>query len=137
MAERFDCANYPRRFVPLLDRALGFSAAVIGFYRGIQADCAGRILGKQLVRAATSIGANVAEAQGGQSRADFVMKLSIAHKEVRETAYWLLVLQEAKIGDAQLRRNLLDEVQQFTRILGASILTAKRPSDKSGRRVTP
>ena len=54
---------------------------------------AGRTLSRQLIRSGTSIGANVEEAQSGQSRADFISKLQIALKEARETRYWLIPIQ--------------------------------------------
>jgi len=53
------------------------------------------ILSKQILRSGTSIGANVEEAQAGQSRADFVSKISIASKEARETCYWLRLLRDS------------------------------------------
>lgn len=56
-----------------------------------------RTLGNQLLRAGTSIGANVEEAQAGQSKADFISKLSIANKEARETLYWLKLLLASEI----------------------------------------
>lgn len=52
------------------------------------------VLSKQLLRCGTSIGANIEEAIGGQSRPDFLSKLSIAYKEARETLYWLRLLKE-------------------------------------------
>ena len=57
----------------------------------------GRTIGWQLIRSGTSVGANIEEGQGGQSRADFVSKYSIARKEARETLYWLRLLTAAKI----------------------------------------
>ena len=70
-------------------RTKGFSARIIRLFRELEKDSVGRILGKQLLRSGTSIGANVHEAQGGQSRADFISKISMAYKEARETDYWL------------------------------------------------
>ncbi|BBD56520.1 four helix bundle protein [Planktothrix agardhii 1806] len=52
------------------------------------------ILSKQVLRSGTSIGANVEEALGGQSKADFIAKLPIAYKEARETSYWLRLLKD-------------------------------------------
>jgi len=56
-----------------------------------------RTLANQLLRSGTSIGANVEEAQGGQSKADFISKLSIANKEARETLYWIKLLIASNI----------------------------------------
>lgn len=55
------------------------------------------IISKQLVRCGTSIGANVEEATAAQTRKDFIMKMSIASKEARETKYWLRLLQESQV----------------------------------------
>jgi four helix bundle protein len=73
----------------ILERSIGYSLRIIALYRVLNRDHVGRVLGRQLLRAATSIGANAHEAQGGQSRPDFIAKMSIAHKEARECAYWL------------------------------------------------
>ena len=58
------------------------------------------VLSKQILRSGTSIGANVEEAIGGQSKADFIHKLAIAYKEARETSYWLRLLQQIPIKPA-------------------------------------
>ncbi|MCE2457309.1 MAG: four helix bundle protein [Dehalococcoidia bacterium] len=76
-----------------------------------------RLLANQLLRSATSVGANVEEAQAGQSRADFVSKISIACKEARETHYWLRLLSAAGIVDQQRLGDLLDESNQIVAIL--------------------
>jgi len=87
----------------------------------------GRTLGKQLLRAGTSIGANVEEAQAGQSRADFISKNMIALKEARETYYWLRLLSAAQVSSAPGIPELQQEAEELTRILGAIIVSAKRP----------
>ncbi|MGH9492147.1 MAG: four helix bundle protein [Terriglobales bacterium] len=86
----------------------------------------GRTLSWQLLRAGTSIGANVEEAQAGQSRADFISKNAIALKEARETAYWLRLLAAAQIVPQKRISELQSEVAEVKRILGAIVVTAKR-----------
>ena len=76
-----------------------------------------RILANQLLRSGTSIGANVQEAQAGQSRADFVSKYSISRKEARETHYWLRLLVETEIVAQDKLANLIDECNQLIAIL--------------------
>ncbi len=76
-----------------------------------------RVLANQLLRSGTSIGANVEEGQAGQSRADFVSKMSIACKEARETHYWLRLLVAAEIVDQTRLSGLLDESNQLVAIL--------------------
>ena len=81
----------------------------------------GRTLANQLLRSGTSIGANVEEGQAGQSRADFLSKLSIACKEARETHYWLRLLAATELVPEPRLTDLLDESNQRTAILTAVI----------------
>ena len=66
-----------------------FAVRIVRLYQRLSGTKREFVLSKQMLRSGTSIGANVEEAIGGQSRADFVSKFSIAYKEVRETGYWL------------------------------------------------
>ncbi len=83
----------------------------------------------QLVRSGTSGGANYEEARGAESRADFIHKLCIACKEVRETLYWLRLARGAGVAPKDLAERALDEADQLVAILTASILTARRNAD--------
>lgn len=76
-----------------------------------------RILAGQILRSGSSIGANVEEAQAGQSKADFISKLSIACKEARETRYWLRLLKATDIMSKSKLTPLIDEANQLTAIL--------------------
>lgn len=99
---------------------------IIQLVRVINRDEIGRILGNQLLKAGTSVGANIHEAQGAQSKADFIAKMSISHKEARESAYWLRLVHESKIvGEVQLSE-LRDETEQLIKIISAILLTAKK-----------
>jgi four helix bundle protein len=84
-----------------------------------------RTLARQLLRAGTSIGANVEEGQAGQSRADFVSKYSIARKGARETKYWLRLLAAAEICKEARIAPLLIETDELIRILTAIIKKAQ------------
>lgn len=85
-------------------------------------------MANQLLRSGTSIGANVEEGQGSQSRADFIAKYSIACKEARETNYWLRLLAASEImTDAKLK-DLIDESNQLIVILTTIIKTTRRNS---------
>jgi four helix bundle protein len=88
----------------------------------------GRIIGSQLLRSGTSIGANVEEGQAGQSRADFVSKYSIARKEARETHYWLQLLAATGIFSLQKLEGLLSECNELIAILTAIIKKTKEKS---------
>jgi len=85
-----------------------------------------RTLANQLLRSGTSVGANVEEGQAGQSRADFVSKLSIACKEARETHYWLRLLSATKIVPESRLTGLLDEANQLVAILTTVIRNARK-----------
>lgn len=87
---------------------------------------AGWIVGKQYLRAATSIGANVEEAQDAESRRDFIHKYSIARKEAREARYWLRLLLRAEIVAPVRIQPLLDETGEIYAILTGIIRSAAR-----------
>ena len=119
------------RKMDILDRTLDYSLGIIKLYRELEKDSVGRVLGKQLLRSGTAIGANVHEAQGGQSKADFISKVSIAHKEARESAYWLRLVQETDLLPASPISDLLEETDQLIKILSSILITSKR--GKEGR----
>jgi four helix bundle protein len=81
------------------ERTFQFSLNIVRLFQDLdkQSNTA-RILGKQLLRSGTSIGANVEEAQAGQSKANFINKNAIALKEARETIYWLRILKASEIA---------------------------------------
>jgi len=78
------------------------------------------------LRSGTSIGANVEEAQAGQSKADFTSKYAIALKEARETIYWLRLLKESGAVKKDSVEILIQEADELSRILGSIIVNAKR-----------
>jgi len=84
------------------------------------------ILAKQLLRSGTSVGANVEEAQAGQSRSDFVHKMAIALKEARETNYWLRLLEASEILPKEKLIELLKESDEIKKIIGAIIVSSKK-----------
>jgi four helix bundle protein len=81
------------------------------------------VLSRQLLRSGTSIGANVEEASAGQSRKDFIAKMSIASKEARETKYWLRLIQEAKMVDLDVSSEL-NKANELIRILTSIVKTS-------------
>lgn len=83
----------------ITERTFQFSLEILRLFRKINREYSAdkNVLSKQLLRSATSIGANVEEAQSGQSRADFISKMSIALKEARETHYWLRLLAAGEL----------------------------------------
>jgi len=85
----------------------------------------GRRVGDQLLRSSISVGANYEEAQGAESREDFVHKLQIALKEVRESNYWLRLLAKADTIPANRLSAILDESNQLRAMLSKAVATTK------------
>ena len=84
------------------------------------------ILSKQLLRSATSIGANTEEAIGGFSKKDFIYKLSIAYKEARETSYWLRLLKDTGYIDELKLKSYLKDCNEILKILHTIINSSKK-----------
>ena len=100
------------------ERTFEFAAVVATFCDGVESRRAStRVIVSQLLRAATSVGANVSEAGAGQSRADFKAKCSIASKEARETRYWLRLLARTRPELSKRITPLINEVTQLSSIL--------------------
>ena len=81
----------------LLDRTKAFALRIIALVDALPATPAGRVIGNQILRSGTSVGANYRSCQRGKSRADFIAKLAIAEEEADESVYWLELLAEASI----------------------------------------
>lgn len=82
-------------------------------------------MSKQILRSGTSIGANIEEANHGQSKSDFIHKLSIAQKEAFETDYWLRLLRDSEYLTEPQADSLLNDCRELQKLLTASIKTAK------------
>ena len=107
------------------DRLLGYGARIIRLVESLPNTVVGRRVADQLLRSGTSVGANYEEAQGAESKDDFVHKLQIALKELRESNYWLrLLVKSGKISAAQMN-DLLDESNQLRATLSKSVATVK------------
>lgn len=100
-----------------------FALQIVALYRKL---CKSNeyVLAKQLLRSGTSIGANVEEAQAGQSRADFISKMSIASKEARESSYWLRLLRDSGVIDEIEVNPLLAESEVIINILTSIVKTS-------------
>lgn len=109
----------------ILERSVQYSLNIIKLYLVLIKDSVGRIIGKQLLRSGTSVGANVHEAQGAQSNKDFIAKMSISHKEARESAYWLRIIRESKILSYEKFKHIINETDQIIKILSSILLTSK------------
>jgi four helix bundle protein len=109
----------------ILERTVNYSLRIVDLYRELEKDNVGRVLGKQLLRSGTAIGANIHEAQGGQSRADFIAKMSIAQKEALESAYWLRLIKEMNLISATAMDGLSVETEELVKILSSILITSK------------
>jgi four helix bundle protein len=107
----------------IIDRSFLFSLKVIKLYKDLQSEKE-FIISKQLLRSATSIGANVHEASAAFSKKDFAHKMSIASKEARETQYWLKLLDQAKLAKSDLRF-YNEEIVNIVNILSAIVKTTQ------------
>ena len=109
----------------LIDKSIAFAARIVKLHRYLIKDKRETVISKQIVRSGTSIGANINEANYGQSKADFISKLHIALKETAETEYWLKLLIMSEYVTADMGNSLLNDCLEIKRILIASINTAK------------
>jgi four helix bundle protein len=108
------------------DRAFEFAIRIVKLCQHLdEKPGARRTLSNQLLRSGTSIGANIEEAQAGQSRADFLSKMSIASKEARETLYWLRLLEKTEVISGDKLSNLKQEADEIVRILTAIVKSTK------------
>ncbi len=107
----------------VLTKSFDFALTVIKLYKDLVAKKE-FVLSRQILRSGTSIGANVEEAQGAQTRKDFHSKMTIAYKEARETHYWLRLLKESGLGSADCSKCLKD-VEELSRILASITRTTK------------
>ena len=112
------------------DEAFSFALQIMGLARMLKMEKEYE-LSSQLWRSGTSIGANVEEAQAGQSRADFMAKMAIASKESRETLYWLRLVDKGKIISAAEIAPVREQCERIVRILTAIVKTGRESKDQS------
>ena len=109
----------------LIDKSIDFAARIVKLHDYMVRNKKGLTIAKQIVRSGTSIGANINEANYGQSIGDFISKLHIALKETAETEYWIKLLAKSEYIDENMSTSLLGDCTEIKRILIASINTAK------------
>ena len=103
-----------------------FGLRVVKLYRYLTEQKREYIISKQVLRSGTSIGANTAEAVGGQSRADFYAKICIAYKEAIETVYWLKLLYGAGYISAIEFNSIFKDCEELCKLLGKTKATIKK-----------
>lgn len=110
---------------PLLKKSYDFALQIVKLYQLITKNKNEYVLSKQLLRSGTSIGANIAEANGAISKADFSAKISIAYKESLETKYWLKLLMDSAYIEVTMAEKLINNADELSKIM-FSILKSTR-----------
>ena len=100
-------------------KSYAFAVRIVRLYQHLSVEKKEYVLSKQVLRCGTSIGANVEEAIGGQSRADFVSKMSIAYKEARETSYWLRILKDTDYLTVSQFDSIHADAEELCRIIAS------------------
>jgi four helix bundle protein len=110
----------------LRKRTKQFALRIIKLYASLPKTTEAQILGKQVVRSGTSVGAHYREAKRARSTAEFISKVEVALQELDETIYWLELLCESEIVAETRLSSLRDEAEQLMKILVTSAKTAKK-----------
>ena len=110
----------------LKDRTKQFALRIIRMYSSLPKSAEAMILGKQVLRSGTSVGANYREASRGRSKAEFVAKMGDCLKELEETTYWFDLLIEGKVLPENKLSGLLQESKELTAIFTAIIKKTKK-----------
>jgi four helix bundle protein len=114
----------------LVNKSFTFAVRVVKLYKYLCDDKKEYVLSKQLLRSGTSIGANINEAQAGQSKADFISKMSISSKEARESKYWIDLLVKTdylNIND-QHTKSLVNDIEEIIKLLTSIVKSSKENS---------
>ena len=109
----------------ILEKSYDFALRTIKLYMHLRKQKVERELLIQLLKSGTSIGANIEEAVGAQSKSDFIHKAGVAYKESRETFYWLRLFKDANIIDEKLADSFLADSEELKKILSSILKTTK------------
>lgn len=104
---------------------MNLAIRIVNLYKHLVGEKKEYVLSKQLLRSGTSIGANIREAQNGESGADFIHKLGVAQKETDETLYWLELLHKTEYITEAAFHSLYQDTEEILRIIRSAILTKK------------
>jgi four helix bundle protein len=107
-------------------KSYAFSIEVVNVVRLLQKEKREYVLSKQLIRSGTAIGALIAEAEFGQSKADFIHKMYIALKEANETRYWLNLLYDTQFIEKSIYQSRVKECTELVKLLVSTIKTSKQ-----------
>ena len=109
----------------MLEKALKFGVRIIKLAKFLD-EQKHKVLANQILRSGVSVGANISESEYASSNADFINKLQISRKEANETKYWLKLIKEASIIENKLFESLFSDIEEISKLLGASVSTAKK-----------
>ena len=118
-------------------RTKKFALRVIKLVESLPKTKTADVIGRQLLRSGTSVGANYRAACRGKSTADFISKLSIVEEEADESMFWMELLIEAEIVKETLLSNLLDEANQILSMIVSTIKTSKEKQNPESRIPNP
>ena len=107
------------------EKTFVFAVRIINLYKYLCEEKKEFVLSKQILRSGTSIGANIEESIGGQSDKDFLMKITIAYKEARETAYWLKLLLATNYLNQEQANSLLSDAEEICKIISKIQISMK------------
>ena len=107
------------------DKSYQFALRIVKLYQYL-AQKKEHIISKQLLRCGTSIGANIEEAAGGQTKKDFFLKITIAYKEARESHYWIRLLRDSNILSVKMTESLLRDCEEILKLLTAIQKTTRK-----------
>jgi len=110
---------------PLSNKSYDFALLIVGIYKNLMASKKEFVLSKQLLRYGTSIGANIAEANGAISKADFSAKISIAYKESLEVKYWLSLLKDSEYLQLDTFQNVFEKADELSKIMFSILKTTR------------
>ena len=116
--------------IEILERSYNFALRIFKVCKSLESNRTARILGEQLLRSGTSVGANVEEASAAQSKKDFISKMSIALKESRETNYWLRILRDTETVKPNRLQEIIAESERISKIIAKIIISTKRNLEK-------
>ncbi len=107
------------------EKSYQLAIKIVNLYKLLSNDKKEYVLSKQILKSGTSIGANIAEANGGISNADFSAKVSIAYKETLETKYWLSLLKDTGFIEKNVFDQLFADVDEIAKILFSILKTTR------------
>ena len=114
----------------LSERLLDFAADVITLLGTLNKTAVGQHIGYQLIKASTSSGANYEEACGAESKKDFIHKMQLVLKELRESLFWLKLIGRVSLISEECLRPLLGEARELVKMVAKSVITAKANKER-------